>query len=94
VHHVTFTASAPLDTHALARALGLDDASVAATGREDEYEVQAPGTPALVAALANHLCSIDVRIGSLQANEQSLEAVFLQITAESAETAAAPARSR
>jgi hypothetical protein len=46
--------------------------------------VQAHGTPALVAALANHLCSLDVSIGSLQANEQSLEAVFLQITAENA----------
>src|SRR6185437_12280790 len=96
VQRVTFTASAPLDPHAIALALGLDGDAVAATGREGEYEIDAPGTPALVAALANHLCSLDVRIGSLQANEQSLEAVFLQITAENAAPAAAPelARSR
>jgi len=84
VHRVTFTASAPLDTHALAKALAIDDAAVGATGREGEYEIEAPGTPALVAALANHLCTLDVSLGSLQANEQSLEAVFLQITAENA----------
>ena len=95
VHRVTFTASAPLDTHALARALAVDDGAVAATSREGEYEINAPGTPALVAALAAHLCALDVSLGSLQANEQSLEAVFLQITAENAAPAApAPTRGR
>src|SRR3954447_6777674 len=55
VHRVTFTASAPVDTRKLAQALDLDEEAVAVTGREGEYEVRAPGTPALVAALANHL---------------------------------------
>jgi ABC-2 type transport system ATP-binding protein len=82
VQRVTFTASAPVDARKLAHALDLDEDAVATTGREGEYEVRAAGTPALVAALAQHLCTLDVSIGSLQANEQSLEAVFLQITAE------------
>ncbi len=85
VHRVTFTVSAPLDTRTLARALGVDDGAVTTTSRESEYEIHMPGTPTLVAALANHLCSLDVQLGSLQANEQSLEAVFLQITAENAQ---------
>ena len=95
VHRVTFTVSAPLDTHALARALSIDDGAVASTSREGEYEINVPGTPALVAALAAHLSALDVSLGSLQANEQSLEAVFLQITAENAAPVApAPTRGR
>jgi ABC-2 type transport system ATP-binding protein len=79
---VVFTASPGLDTSALAAALGLDPAAVVVR-RDGEYEVRAAGTPALVAAITAHLRDTDTTIGTLQANARSLEAVFLQITAES-----------
>ncbi len=80
---VTFTVSSPIDTRALAGVLSLDATAVVSAARDGEYEIRAAGTPALVAALATYLCAHDITLGALQANEQSLESVFLQITAES-----------
>ncbi len=79
---VTFTVAGELDTTALAAALGLDTSAVVAR-RAGEYDIRSAGTPQLIADLAAHLRDRGVSLGSLQANERSLEEVFLQITAES-----------
>jgi ABC-2 type transport system ATP-binding protein len=87
---VTFTTGAPIDTDALARALGLA-ADRVQSARAGDYTVLAAGSPALVAALAAFLADHDITLGTLQANERSLEDVFLALTAEA--SAAEPAGS-
>ncbi len=85
-HEVSFTttnARTPISLPDLARAIGLDIAAVSMR-RDGEYEVHAPGTPQLIAKLTAFLAEHDIALGSLQANEQSLEDVFLQITRETA----------
>jgi ABC-2 type transport system ATP-binding protein len=78
---VTFTTGRELDPIELAVALGLP-ADRVQSPRACEYRVLASGTPQLVAALGAHLAAHDVTLGMLQANERSLEDVFLAITAE------------
>jgi ABC-2 type transport system ATP-binding protein len=78
---VTFTTGADVDTDALARVLGIDPDRVQSS-RPREYTVLASGTPALVARLTGFLAEHDVTLGMLQANERSLEDVFLALTAD------------
>lgn len=87
---VTFSTGRPIDTGALARALGIAPDRVQCA-RPAEYTVLAPGAPGLVAALTAFLAAHDVTLGTLQANERSLEDVFLALTAE--QPAPAPAGS-
>jgi ABC-2 type transport system ATP-binding protein len=92
---VRFSCSTPIEPVELAAALGL--AADAVLGeRPGEYRVLAAGTPALIADLALFLREHDIALGALQANERSLEDVFLQITAEAdaTEVAATPTRGR
>ncbi len=91
---VLFTANMPVDTLALARELQLDRQLVIPAG-DGRYEIRAQGSPRLIAQLAAFLERNQVEIGTLHANERSLESVFLQITAESeviAATETQPAR--
>ena len=44
--------------------------------------MRAPGTPKLIAELACHLRDTGVMLSALHSGRRSLEAVFLQITAE------------
>ena len=82
---VLFTANSAIDTAALANALGLDARLVIGAG-DGRYEIRAKGSAPLVAKLANFLEIHNVELGTLHANARSLEAVFLQITAESEAT--------
>ena len=79
---VLFTANSPVDTAALARALGIDEHAVI-YGGDGRYEIRSQGSPQLITKLATFLETCDVELGTLHANARSLEAVFLQITAES-----------
>jgi ABC-2 type transport system ATP-binding protein len=81
VDEIVFVADPGLDVDILAKALGLDEGMVSET-REGEYLVRAAGTPARIADLACFLRDRDVTIAALQSGRRSLEAVFLQITAE------------
>jgi ABC-2 type transport system ATP-binding protein len=78
---VTFTTGRDIDTLALARVLGVDGDRVQST-RPREYTVLASGSPVLVARLTGFLAEHDVTLGALQANERSLEDVFLALTAD------------
>jgi ABC-2 type transport system ATP-binding protein len=78
---VTFTTGRDLDAAELARALGLP-ADRVQSPRSCEYRVLASGTPQLIAALSAFLAAHEITLGMLQANERSLEDVFLAITAE------------
>jgi ABC-2 type transport system ATP-binding protein len=81
---ITFAADAGLDVDVLAKALGL--AKGAATEMHPgEYVVRADVTPHRIADLACFLRDRDATLTSLQSGRRSLEAVFLQITAEAAE---------
>ena len=82
-HEVRFTTSGVLDTIALARAVNVDPTLVSMV-RDGEFEIRSTGTPELIAHLATYLRDANIVLGSLQANERSLEDVFLQITEESA----------
>ncbi len=88
---IWFAAAPGLDCVALARALALDEHAVT-EDRAGEYVVQATGTPARIADLACFLRDRDVTLAALQAGRRSLEEVFLQITAEDAAGAEAPAK--
>ncbi|MDZ4828529.1 MAG: ABC transporter ATP-binding protein [Actinomycetota bacterium] len=79
---VWFAAVPGLDTDALAHALSLDGTCVVEE-RPGEYLIRAPATAGIVADLTAFLRDRDVMVSSLRAGRQSLEAVFLQITAES-----------
>jgi ABC-2 type transport system ATP-binding protein len=78
---VWFAAAPGLDRAALAHAVGLAVDAVV-EDRPGEYVLHAPGTPARIADLACFLRDCDVTLAALQAGRRSLEAVFLQITAE------------
>jgi ABC-2 type transport system ATP-binding protein len=89
---ITFAADAGLDVDVLAKALRLDPGA-AVEMHPGEYVVRADVTPARIADLACFLRDRDATLTSLQSGRRSLEAVFLQITAEAAaaQPAAAPA---
>jgi ABC-2 type transport system ATP-binding protein len=95
----SFSADAGLDVEVLAKALGLERGT-AAEPRPGEYLVRADVTPARIADLACFLRDRDATLTSLQSGRRTLEAVFLQITAEAevpepdAEPAARRARRR
>jgi len=78
---ITFAADAGLDVEILAKALGLERGT-ATEMHPGEYVVRAAVTPARVADLACFLRDRDATLTSLQSGRRSLEAVFLQITAE------------
>jgi ABC-2 type transport system ATP-binding protein len=78
---ISFSADAGLDVDVLAKALGL--ARGAATEiRAGEYVVRATGTPGRIADLACFLRDRDAVLTSLRSGQRSLEAAFLQITAD------------
>ncbi len=79
---VWFAAVPGLDTEDLARALSLA-ATCIVEERPGEYLIRAPATASIVADLTAFLRDRDVMLSSLRAGRRSLEAVFLQITAES-----------
>src|SRR5690242_2313966 len=78
---VWFAATPGLDCAALAAALGVA-AHLVVEDRAGEYLVRAPATPVRIAQLACFLRDCDVTLAALRAGRRSLEAVFLQITAE------------
>jgi ABC-2 type transport system ATP-binding protein len=84
---VRFAAAPGLDTEALAAEVGAPAREVS----RGEYEVEAAGTPALVAAITTWLAARDEPIGDLRAGRQRLEDVFLQLTREASAAAAAHA---
>jgi ABC-2 type transport system ATP-binding protein len=88
---ISFAAHAGLDVDVLAKALGLAKGA-AVEVRSGEYVVEGDGTPSRIADLACFLRDRDATLTSLQSGRRSLEAVFLQITAEA--TAPAPADER
>ena len=76
-----FSAPPNLDRTGIAVALGLDATRVREP-RPGHYVVDAPATPALIAALAAWLHDRDVTLGDLHAGRGSLEEVFLRLTSE------------
>jgi ABC-2 type transport system ATP-binding protein len=67
-----------IDVAALAAVLGVDVVEVT----PGEYRVAAPPAPALVAALTAWLAEQDLPLADLRAGRQTLEDVFLRLTAE------------
>jgi ABC-2 type transport system ATP-binding protein len=94
---ICFAADPGLDVEILAKALRLEKGT-AAEVKPGEYVVRADVTPARIADLACFLRDRDATLTSLQSGRRSLEAVFLQITAEAAASQPAteptPARRR
>jgi ABC-2 type transport system ATP-binding protein len=92
---ISFSADAGLDVDVLAKALRLEPGTTAEP-RPGEYLVRAEVTPARIADLACFLRDRDATLTSLQSGRRTLEAVFLQITAEAdvREPDAAPATGR
>ena len=80
---ITFAADAGLDVEVLAKVLKLDPGA-AVEIHPGEYLVHADVTPGRIADLACFLRDRDATLTSLQSGRRSLEAVFLQITAEAA----------
>jgi ABC-2 type transport system ATP-binding protein len=81
VEEIAFVADPGIDVDVLAKALGLEAASVT-EAQAGEYIVAAAGTPARIADLACFLRDRDITMVALQSGRRSLESVFLQITAE------------
>ncbi len=81
---VRFSAASGLDVEKLAHALELPPPRVHEV-RPGDYVVDAPATPALVAALATWLDDQDVLLSELRAGQGSLEDVFLRLTGEEGE---------
>jgi ABC-2 type transport system ATP-binding protein len=81
---VWFAAVPGLDCAALAGALDVP-ARLVVEERPGEYLVRVAATPARIADLACFLRDRDITLAALQAGRRSLEAVFLQITAEQQE---------
>ncbi len=79
IEDVRFSAAPGLPCAELAKALGLPADAVREI-RPGQYEVDAEGTPDLVADLASWLRDRDVRLGELRAGRRSLEEVFLHVT--------------
>ena len=78
---VRFGAPAGLDTGALGARLG----ARVVEERAGEYRVEAAPSPALVAALTAWLAEHDLPLADLRAGRQSLEDVFLRLTAAPAD---------
>ena len=78
---VRFAAPPGLDVAGMASAIG---AAVVEAGR-GEYVVSAEPTPAIVASITAWLAAHDVTLGDLRAGRQSLEDVFLRLTADDGE---------
>jgi ABC-2 type transport system ATP-binding protein len=76
-----FSADGDLDVLGLAAALGVAPEELYCE-RSGEYVVRVPGTPKLIAELACHLRDRGVLLTALHSGRQSLEAVFLSLTAE------------
>ena len=76
-----FSAASGLDVEKLAHALELPAAQVTEV-RPGDYFVDAPATPALVAALAGWLEHEHVLLSELRAGQGSLEDVFLRLTGD------------
>ena len=81
---VRFSAASGLDLEKVAHALELPTALVREV-RPGDYVVDAPATPALVAALAVWLDDQDVLLSDLRAGQGSLEDDFLRLTGEEGE---------
>ena len=79
VEDVRFSAAPGLPSAELAKALGLPVDAVREV-RPGQYEVDAEGTPGLVADLTAWLRDRDIRLGELRAGRRSLEEVFLHVT--------------
>lgn len=79
VEDVQFSAAPNLSCAELAAALKLPAGAVREV-RPGEYELDAEGTPALLAELTAWLRDRDVRLGELRAGRRSLEEVFLRVT--------------
>ena len=75
---IEFGAPPGLDVSALSSTLGAAVTEV----RPGRYSVAAPPSPARVAALTAWLAEHDLPLGDLRAGRQSLEDVFLRLTAE------------
>jgi ABC-2 type transport system ATP-binding protein len=78
---IWFSAAPGIDLNVLAKVLEVEPADVVESPA-GEYLVRAAGTPARVADLACYLRDNDLAMYALQSGRRSLEAVFLQITAE------------
>jgi ABC-2 type transport system ATP-binding protein len=78
---IWFSAAPGIDLNVLAKVLEVEPADVVESPA-GEYLVRAAGTPARVADLASYLRDNDLAMYALQSGRRSLEAVFLQITAE------------
>jgi len=74
---IQFSGPAGLDVGALSAALGVAVVEL----RPGQYSVAAPPAPATVAALTAWLAEHDLPLGDLRAGRQSLEDVFLRLTA-------------
>lgn len=81
VAETRFSAEPGLDLGNLAARLGMGRARVSET-RPGEYVISASGTPELVAELTAWLRDRGVGLGDLRAGRQSLEDVYLRLTAE------------
>ena len=75
---IRFGAPPGLDTAGLAARLG----AAVVEERPGEYRVDTEATPAAVAALTGWLAEADLPLADLRAGRQTLEDVFLKLTAE------------
>ena len=76
-----FTAQSELDLVSLAIALGIERVSLTEY-QPGQYSIAAEPTPDLIARLAIWLREQNVRLGTLEAGQRSLEEVFLRLTGE------------
>jgi ABC-2 type transport system ATP-binding protein len=77
----TFTTVTGLSVDALGACLGLPTGSVEEV-RPGDYQVDAPATPELLAAITAWLAEQDALLSELRAGRRSLEDVFLRLTGE------------
>jgi ABC-2 type transport system ATP-binding protein len=77
----TFTTVTGLPVDALGARLGLPTGSVQEV-RPGDYQVDAPATPELLAAITAWLAGQDALLSELRAGRRSLEDVFLRLTGE------------
>lgn len=83
VSAVRFAAPPSIDVAALGSALG----AAVLEEQPGRYLVEAPGTPATIAALASWLAERDLPLSDLRAGSERLEDVFLRLTGEPADRA-------
>jgi ABC-2 type transport system ATP-binding protein len=89
-NQVHFGAAPGLDTVGLGAAI---DAAVNEE-RPGEYTVDAPATPTRVAAITAWLAERDLALADLRAGRETLEDVFLRLTAEPSDAQRRPVRDR